>query len=242
LCGVSNIRFSVATNSGSDFGSGGIDMIDFHKLDKETRAVALVGTFLQCWALLESALNQALGKGLGLSRLELAVTASNIQLRDKIHILRTIADLTLSDIMGLKTAADKTLVEIGNKAPIRNMMAHDGFSASEDGQGVKFFVVKAKGSLKIPDVVWDTAKFQAEFSDISRLTGEVQNVGSGLESSPLGGWFAARSGQPMSVPVALGLAGLLNHPPLALQTSDTNFSNAKTIVQTFDAPQGKPPK
>jgi len=69
-------------------------MTDFRALDPETRTVALVGMYLQHWAIMEARLNRVLGKALALDDLSAAVVAKNIQLRDKIKITKTLIDLS----------------------------------------------------------------------------------------------------------------------------------------------------
>jgi|SRR5579871_1234643 len=217
-------------------------MTDFHALDPQTRSVALVGTFLQRWSWLESAINRAIAKSLDLSTLQSAVATSNIQLRDKIHILRTIVNMSISDLLGAKTKADKTLRKIGKLASTRNMMAHNGFAASDDGMGVKFYVTNAKGTFEIPDIVWSIEKFETECAHILRLTDGVNEIAGLLKTSPLLKKLGEKSPQPMTIPMPSGFLGLLNLPFLANQTSDTNLSNAKTDVQTLVGPPEKSPE
>ncbi|MBS4045781.1 MAG: hypothetical protein KG075_05510 [Alphaproteobacteria bacterium] len=125
-------------------------------------ACALVGMFLQEWAFMESRLRSLVGKALGLDEMQAAILASNMQLRDKIHVARTIIGTTpLQDEK--RTAYRRILQDISDYSPTRNMMAHDVFGETEDGKGVTFFVVKAKGAFSIPDTVWYFPQFEEAY-------------------------------------------------------------------------------
>ena len=49
------------------------------------------------------------------------------------------------------------------------MMAHDFFCEDDDGDGVKFFVVKATGKLQFPDVKWSIDEFMVRISEHLQL-------------------------------------------------------------------------
>ncbi|HEX5453923.1 MAG TPA: hypothetical protein VFX06_09035 [Stellaceae bacterium] len=103
-------------------------MTDFHALDHETRCYALVGFFLQAWALLESQISRAIAKALVLNDLQESVLQKNTQFRDKINILKTLSSLSMpSDASRLC----KLLDSIHDYSHVRNMMAHDLFGPSE---------------------------------------------------------------------------------------------------------------
>jgi hypothetical protein len=69
-------------------------MINFDALNPETRCAALVGEFLRRWSRMQGTLHDALASAMKLDDTMRAILCANIQLRDKIHILRTIVDVS----------------------------------------------------------------------------------------------------------------------------------------------------
>ena len=116
-------------------------MIDFRALDKEVCAVALVGQYLQAWALMENSLNKLIEGALKLDNLSGLILTKNIQFRDKINIAKTLVDQSFmypnSDILKYK----KALKRVGAISVDRMIIAHDAFYAEPDGDGVRLFVV-----------------------------------------------------------------------------------------------------
>lgn len=112
------------------------------------RAQARVGRFLWHWALLEAELRRALRRALNLSDLEVRILASNVQLRAKIDIIRTVINANGPTEAGQRL--DNVLKKIANYSATRNMMAHDLFGPSEDdGEIVEFFLPsKGRASLR----------------------------------------------------------------------------------------------
>jgi hypothetical protein len=147
-------------------------MPEIDSFDAETRCQVLVGRFLQKWASMEGTMRTAMQVALNLDDFQTAIVASNTQLRDKVHILRTLVSWTPFD-QATKKKFDDILVDIRDASPKRNMMAHDAFCPSADGKGVSFSVVKAKGSLSFPDTVWDVTQFEKEYEKIDRLKAGV---------------------------------------------------------------------
>lgn len=143
-------------------------MVDTDTMPPDFVATAFVGGFLQRWAYMESDMRDCIEKGLKLGKLEAVMLCSNMSLRDKINLLKTLVSFRLrfdekerDDFIGV-------LDGIAGITWMRNMMAHDIFGATEDRQGVQFFVVKAKGNLQFPDTIWPHAKF---FEEGERITG-----------------------------------------------------------------------
>lgn len=139
-------------------------MIDYASLDHNLRTVALVGEWLQYWAMMESELNRCMGRALALDGLQTYIVAKNVQFTAKTHILKTA--LAGSRKVG---AADrerytKLIDAIATETPVRNMLAHDMFLPSEKTDGVEFLVVKAKGQLKFPEEDWPIQTFQDWFA------------------------------------------------------------------------------
>ena len=131
---------------------------ELDRLSPQVRATALVGLYLKSWATMEWSLNHAIEDALHLASLEGAIVTKNIQFRDKIYILRTLVDIRIVD-HDRRTAIKKRLDTIANLAADRNMVAHDMFTASEDGRGVSFFVTRAKGTLNFPETEWSMQTF-----------------------------------------------------------------------------------
>ncbi len=98
----------------------------------ETRSHALVGLFLQHWAIMEAALNNAIGIALDLKLNQRIIVTHNIQLRAKLNILRAATRLSLklseSEVQNYHSLIGK-ISEASHK---RNMMAHDLFWTTEN--------------------------------------------------------------------------------------------------------------
>jgi len=152
-----------------------IDSDAFRSLDPDTKALVLVGQYLQNWALMESLLNTCIAKVLRLDTLQGLIVCKNVQLRDKIHILKTASALEIFNRAELQpfTAA---LNHIANISSDRNMIAHDMFNAAEDGDGVVFSVTKAKGTLALVDTRWKVSDFTDRYEDIVRTTSTVMRL------------------------------------------------------------------
>jgi hypothetical protein len=71
-------------------------MTEFQDLDPETRAFAMVGQFLQSYAKMEEALHDAIGTALSIDPIKMKILAVNIEFSKKIHILRTLIDISES--------------------------------------------------------------------------------------------------------------------------------------------------
>jgi hypothetical protein len=150
-------------------------MTDINTLNAETRCLVLVGKFLQNWAAMEEVMRLAMEKLLQLDEFQAAIIASNIQLWDKINILRTLVSRLPFDEDKIKQFND-VLVKIGKASRNRNMMAHNAFAPSPDGKGVSFSVIKAKGKLEFPDTVWEVAKFDEEYAKVERLKAGLDKI------------------------------------------------------------------
>lgn len=175
----------------------------FHTLPPELRAMALVGHYLQSFALMEGAMNTAIGKALKLDSIQAIIVCKNISFRDKIHILRTLVDISPIDPT-TKKKHDTFLNKIANFATDRNMVAHDLFAPDESQTGIEFFVTKAKGKLQIPTTIWTVDKVedkseelldaQRKLKHLSSLLARLDVVKALLErpqdnSSPIGSLF-----------------------------------------------------
>jgi hypothetical protein len=156
--------------------SGDFGMTDVYSLDAETRCLVLVGEFLRKWASMEAAMHTAMQTALGLDTFQSAIVGGNTQLRDKIHILRTLVAMLPFEKETIE-GFDKILVSISNASRNRNMMAHNVFAPSPDGRGVSFSVTKAKGGpLSFPETIWDVPRFETEYVKIERLEVGVATI------------------------------------------------------------------
>jgi hypothetical protein len=174
--GLGGVFRSRSVTSSSRDNLGDFGMPEFTSLDPMMRAHALVGFFLQAWALLETEINDAMAKALELDDTQSYIVSRNVQFTAKTHIIRSALPYT-------KIAAadqeryDSVLNDIQSYSHVRNMMAHDVFGPSQTSDGVKFLVVKAKGSLKFPAEDWPIQRFVEEASKIRNwgiIVGELE--------------------------------------------------------------------
>lgn len=149
------------------------------------RSLALVGGYLQHWAMMEMRLNDLLGKVLGLEKLAALVVSKNIQLRDKIKIVRTTIDMHYGFTEEQRAEYKSIIQKIGNLSDHRNMMAHDFFCASENGDGVNFFVVKAASKLELPDLNWSIEEFGRRYYELATLAIQIKKIADQLETADL---------------------------------------------------------
>jgi hypothetical protein len=156
-------------------------MTDFPlPLDGEARAYALIGRFLQMWSLMECELNDAIGEALDLSSMQTEILCNNIQLRNRLHILRTLAAISALDEEE-KRRIDKRLNQIGEYISHRNMVAHTPFVPSEMSNGVQFVGAKARGALKFFVEDWSVEKFREIDKTIAGFMGELASLRKTLE-------------------------------------------------------------
>src|SRR5882757_6550613 len=106
-------------------GSGDLAMERFVTLEPEIRSFALVGQFLQRWALTERELHNCIREALDLSNINTLIVTKNIQLRDKINILNTCVAET-AYLPDAEVKAVRLVIEdFSSFSLVRNMMAHD---------------------------------------------------------------------------------------------------------------------
>ena len=165
-------------------------MADFSTLPPNMRCRALVGYYLQAWALMEWRLNEFISGALRLVSLEATIVTKNIQFRDKIHIAKTLVDLRLHDEP--KCEAYTTMLNsLAGLSPDRNMVAHDMFGP--EGDGVRFYVSKAKGKLSFPNTVWTFDTFVQKTNELrdfneelTRLLDEIPKISLAEQLTKLG--------------------------------------------------------
>jgi hypothetical protein len=206
--------------------------------DRGDRAYRLVGKFMSDWAFLEYELNQGIRRLADLGTLETVAITANMQVRDKIHALKTLLNLfhpedDAADI-------DSLMTKIGNMAGDRNTLAHTMFYGHE--KGVELSMTKAKGKLQATSVIWPTKQFAEKGARMAELSVELRRAvaaAAGLRSRWLshqastrakagnifatGGMFNALRppAEPMSGLYSLGLLADPNLPLPTRQNSRT---------------------
>jgi len=200
-------------------------MTKFESLDRDMQAPLLVGRFLQVWAAMESELSEAIATAFRLDAAQAAIVTSNISLRDKIHILRTVVH-SLAITKEAKKEYDDTLVDISDCSRTRNMMAHDAFFPDHHSEGVRFFVIKAKKNLTIPREVWKPTDFYKAYRTIDGYSAKI------IELTGMLPMLTRANPPPETWPIpdngGLGLLGLPIPPAQAHHSSDTNLANPET--------------
>ena len=212
-------------------------MTDFHKLDSDTRAIALVGRFLQSWAFMEEGLHAAIAKALNLNQLQRYIVTANIQLRDKIHILRTLLHYIPINPPSDIERFDKMLEDIAKYSSKRNMMAHNAFGPSENGTAVQFILTQAKGKLEFPPSVWGAKEFGAAFSKINDFTNGLEELQNKITSAKVTEALMKALQEPIPAPSGLGLASLLHPQPQSPQNLDTSEAIPKRDDETPSSPE-----
>jgi hypothetical protein len=175
---------------------------------------ALVGRFMNTWAFLENTMNAGIAKILGMERIEGVIATVNMQVRSKVHIIKTLIDLRGSPKEWV-AASNKTMNEISAMADLRNTVAHTAFGPHDSGEGVEFIVMKAKGKLVFPDTIWSREQFETHYSDMERLTEELKGLTAKLQATRIIAKVAGAlsSGQPQPPALQNALLPLLQGFP-----------------------------
>jgi hypothetical protein len=199
-------------------------MSEYDYLQPDHRCCTFVGEFLQHWAFMEAELRDTLQKALGLNNIQGYTLASNIQLRDKISILRTAAYLSVGGDDDERRQNDKTLSAIADYATAnRNMMAHDMFGPAEDGKNVVFFVVKAKGKLVFPNTVWTETDFENAHKEIDGFTAFLKELRKKIDRTKVA--QALTASPPTGGLLGLTLADLPHHHSPSTPDLDADLAN-----------------
>ena len=181
---------------------------------------------------------------MGLTVLQQSIVCVNISLRDKIHILKTFVDLSAIYPTDVRQGFKNMLQAIANYSPTRNMMAHDMFRPTDDGTGVKFIVVKAKGTLNIPDISWSVADFISAVEKIVGFSTSLSDLEKRLDRAKIVRALAsAPAVHPAYLPPnsginALGLLGGLFHQLPTDPQSDTIPATEQTAGETLPENEG----
>jgi hypothetical protein len=216
-------------------------MTDFSTLDPETRAFALVGQFLKRWSGMEQRIDETISAAMKLDETMRYILCANLQLRDKLQILRTLVHSS-SFPQNEKDAADRELVDILNY-PYRNMIAHQAFEADSNGDGVVFLAVKARGKLIRQPEVWNSKRFEDEGAKIAQFTATLNGILEGFAKPEVKFGFldwmtpGLWSGVPMQRTMSPALIDLLSRHPPETPGSNPPASNPKKSSETPEEPQ-----
>jgi hypothetical protein len=76
----------------------------------------------------------------------------------------------------MKEEFDKVLIKIADYSPTRNMIAHSMFVGAVGGSGVEFHIVRARGKLDVPSIVWTHADFANAQAKLLRFGQAVDHI------------------------------------------------------------------
>src|ERR1700733_9074154 len=145
------------------------------------KACELVGRFFYHWSQLEFTINRAIWKLFDVAALEGLIITSNLQLRDRLHIVNTALQFKgRSQDEVWKRRVRKTINRIGRLGGNRNFLAHTMFSATTTGH-VDFFHVEARGSLNLPDTLWHPKQLQCQYDLIQKADVDLEQLTKSLE-------------------------------------------------------------
>lgn len=202
--------------------------MDFDALPPDMRAFALVGYYLSHWASMEFALEGAIGKSLQLGPLQQTIVARNLPFGNKIKVLRTLANIAMSDKSEIQKA-DKFLIGLATLSNDRNMPAHVAFGADETGDGVVFLVTKASGKLRIPEVKWSVSDFKSRAHNLLDAIPKIKKIERMLSRSEVVNDFLSQSPKPTPKLSELAAAFLAVPPsPLVLDFPPLETKDAKS--------------
>ncbi len=144
-------------------------------LDADTRAFALVGSFMGHFALLEGGINTALAQFLGLKGAKAAILTRNISFDDKIKSLRALVNLVVVDPVLAKNF-DDLCKKAQTYGATRNIVAHTPFRASPITDGVEFFAIEAKSKLRVPEMDWSVEDFMSRIESIREIDNDIRAI------------------------------------------------------------------
>ena len=204
----------------------------------------LVGEFMFYFAALEGSLNSGVRELLHIKGLEGLVITANIQMRDKVAIVRTILAMQGTKSEEWRTNANLLLNEIVKLSEDRNKIAHN-FFAPEDGGGVQIYTVKAKGRFELPTLVWSKDDFNDKAQRAANCAERLkQTVAAAL--TPQEGLAALFVQQPtqgsetLGSGLGLGLGLIGGQYCLAQEIPDSDPPSWRTSTRTPRAPRATP--
>lgn len=116
--------------------------VDLRAIKQPVQAWALVGIYLQAFAMLEWAVADLMAKLMNLTDTQSSILRTNMPFAQKVMTARTLSSFGIGDKV-LAERAEKALKDlVDTHASERNFIAHTMFGAAENG--VQFARVKAK--------------------------------------------------------------------------------------------------
>ncbi|MEW9808773.1 hypothetical protein ABUE31_22565 [Mesorhizobium sp. ZMM04-5] len=208
-------------------------MEPFASLEPNVRAYALVGYYLNGFGMMEHALNECIRKALKLDFAQGVIVTRNMQFRSKVNVLRTLINHAISDPDEQKRY-DKFALAISGMGDERNIVAHDWFGPDETGDGISFFVTKAKGKLGFPDIVWSIEQVDDKHSALLKAAETLKLLQPFFTKSDLvrALLHAGKQPAPNSMIGELSLGGLADLLPPSDQDSDPPTTTESTSPQT----------
>lgn len=144
-------------------------------------AFAQVGEFMFHWAYLEHGLNSAVQKLLRLGSMEGAIATANIQVRDKINIVKTAVNHRAAHTMPTWTADSvKVINRVSTLSEDRNLVAHN-FFAPVEARGLHFYKVRAKSGLDFSGVIWSAEDLKRRVREMVSLAHKLSKIVEELE-------------------------------------------------------------
>lgn len=144
----------------------------FEEIQQPYQAYALVGLYLQQFALMEFSLGRLMAALLKLDTTQAQIITANMEFSAKAHTCRGLFKIAFPN----EKDADKLLADLVNKhAARRNVMAHSVFFAAQANHGLELHKVRAKGELK-------RETENASAVDIIREAGLLVGVGEYLDT------------------------------------------------------------
>lgn len=136
------------------------------------RTCQTVGHFMAQWAQLEDEINRAIHRLFKLPFEEGAIVTRNLQVRDKLTILRTAIEYYSRDRMSeeWRDEAGGIVVRLAKDVvPDRNVVAHTYFLPGDAG-AVEFFRVHASKAVRQSTEVWTPAEVQAKCEQMTEYS------------------------------------------------------------------------
>jgi hypothetical protein len=116
----------------------------------EERHFMMVGVYLNRWALVEANLNDTLARALRIDNVfARAIVTTNLHMQPKINTLKALIHMVAKGKDAERYLAVVNRVE---KCAHADRNTHHLFGPDKDSDGVIFYVVKARGKLKLHDV------------------------------------------------------------------------------------------
>lgn len=151
-------------------------------MSTQQKGYSAVGEFIFFFAGMESELDRLLRSLLNLRLLEGSIITSNIDISTKVYIVRSaVSMIPMNDKETLQSARNDS-ISVGKVAEKRNILAHNGFSPTEDG--VEFFYFKAKGKVSLPEEKWTYDDFDQHIAEMIRLSRALSELNKSLPDHP----------------------------------------------------------